>query len=110
MDHLLSLFKALSDETRLRLIVLLAKQDYCVCEITEILNLSQPKVSKHLSKLKDLGFVKARRDAQYIYYQLSVDDQALKNILTSILANINNYPVLAEDLKRISQCTIINQR
>ncbi len=109
MNDLLTFFKALSDETRLRLVVLLTKQDYCVCELTEILALSQPKISKHLSKLRDLGFVKTKREAQFIYYQLTINNQAMEAVLQGILDHMHDYEVLVEDSKRIAQCTLMEK-
>ena len=69
---LADLLKALSDETRLRIYSLLAKAELCVCEIEDILNLSQSLVSNHLAVLRRAGLVKARRDAEdarWIFYR-----------------------------------------
>jgi len=56
------LFKTLSDPTRLRLLNLLAGGDTCVCELTDTLRVVQPKVSRHLARLKRAGLVDARRE------------------------------------------------
>lgn len=58
MDKLLNYFKLLSDETRLRIMVLLYHGEFCVCQITGITDISQPNVSKHLARLRDMGLVK----------------------------------------------------
>ena len=55
MNELTSIFKALSDETRLRIIKLLEQGELCVCDITAALNMVQPKVSFHLNALKEAG-------------------------------------------------------
>ncbi len=71
-EDLTNLFKALSDETRLRIYSLLTKAELCVCEIEDILNLSQSLVSNHLAVLRRAGLVKARRDAEdgrWIFYR-----------------------------------------
>jgi ArsR family transcriptional regulator len=71
-EDLVDLFKALSDETRLRIYSLLTKAELCVCEIEDILNLSQSLVSNHLAVLRRAGLVKARRDvedARWIFYR-----------------------------------------
>jgi ArsR family transcriptional regulator len=63
--------KALADETRLRIFSLLTRQELCVCEIEDMLNLSQSLVSNHLAVLRQAGLVKARRDAEdarWIFY------------------------------------------
>ena len=110
MDRLLELFKALSDETRLRIMVLLLKRDYCVCELTEILELSQPKISKHLSKLRDLGFVSTFRDKQFMVYKITINNQVFKVVLETVLGNIEDYPVLMEDAKRTANCIVRERR
>lgn len=62
--------KALADKTRLRILSLLAVQSLCVCELTEILALSQPAVSQHLRRLKDAGLVGEDKRKQWVYYEL----------------------------------------
>ena len=64
--------KALADETRLRIFALTTRQELCVCEIEDMLNLSQSLVSNHLAVLRQAGLVKARRDAEdarWIFYR-----------------------------------------
>ncbi|MGF7059464.1 ArsR/SmtB family transcription factor [Brassicibacter mesophilus] len=101
MNELTNLFKVLSDETRLRIIMLLANKELCVCEICGITGLSQPNVSKHLSKLRDIGLVKDERKGQFISYYLDSDDMLFKKIIQSISDNIEKYPVLKGDLEKI---------
>jgi ArsR family transcriptional regulator len=68
----LQLFKALSDETRLSLVLLLReKGELCVCELTSILREAQPKISRHLALLRDSGLLIDRRDGKWIHYRLS---------------------------------------
>src|SRR6266568_4589784 len=65
------LFKTLSDPTRLRLLNLLACGETCVCELTDTLGVVQPKVSRHLARLKRAGLVDARRDGKWMHYRWS---------------------------------------
>ncbi len=81
MDKLIDLFKALSDETRLRILVLLYNRKLCVCQIQGIMEESQPKISKHLAKLKAAGLIKDERQEQFIYYYLREDSNILKDLL-----------------------------
>ena len=68
----LQLFKTLSDETRLSLVLLLReKGELCVCELTTTLRESQPKISRHLALLRDAGLLIDRRDGKWIHYRLS---------------------------------------
>jgi len=72
-----TLFQLLSDETRLRILMLLFQQDLCVCELTQIMNESQPKISKHMAKLRTHKLVNANRNEQYIYYSINRQDAIL---------------------------------
>ena len=95
-------FKVASDETRLRILVLLARDNLCVCEISGILGISQPKASKHLAKLRDMGFVVDTRSEKYIFYSISIRDEAIKTMLSEIVALKDRYPLLAEDSRRLA--------
>lgn len=65
-------FKALSDETRLRCMMLLYKEgSLCVCELTAALELSQPKISRHLAQLRQNGLLVDSRVGQWVYYKVN---------------------------------------
>ena len=102
MNDLINIFKVLSDETRLRTIMLLHFDELCVCEIGGILDIPQPTISKGLSKLRDLNLVVDTRKEKYVYYKLREDDMILKNIILDIASNLEKYPRLQEDFKNIS--------
>lgn len=99
MDDLLAFFKLLSDEMRLRIILLLSRQVLCVCELCEILNVPQPRMSQQLAKLRDLGFVQDERKGQWMMYRLNLSDSVVIKIVTAIEENLDRYPVLAQDLE-----------
>lgn len=101
MDDLTGFIRLLSDETRLRILILLAQSDLFVCELCGLLNLSQPKVSRHLSKMKDLGFVRMKREGKFILYSLSLNAGASKDILEAIIRRLENYPMLLQDKKNL---------
>ena len=67
------LFHALSDETRLEIIGMLAGGERCVCELTDALDAAQSRLSFHLRTLKDAGIVTDRRDGRWVYYALNND-------------------------------------
>ncbi|MDD4323917.1 MAG: metalloregulator ArsR/SmtB family transcription factor [Eubacteriales bacterium] len=100
MDKLIDFFKLLSDETRLRIMVLLYHNDFCVCQLTGITGISQPNVSKHLARLRDMGLVKDERREQYTYYSLNIDEKLFKDILEKIVEDVAEYPVLKLDLEK----------
>jgi len=67
-------FQLLSDDTRLRSLMLLRQEgELCVCELVHALGVIQPKVSRHLAALRDCGVVADRRSGQWIYYQIHPD-------------------------------------
>jgi ArsR family transcriptional regulator, arsenate/arsenite/antimonite-responsive transcriptional repressor len=71
-EGLASLFRALGDDTRLRIFLLLTRGEFCVCEVEDMLELSQSLVSNHLAVLRRLGLVRSRRDeedARWIFYR-----------------------------------------
>jgi ArsR family transcriptional regulator len=74
LDALETLFKALSDRTRLRILALLAQGETCVCDIHGALGIPQPTASRHLAYLRRSGLVSDRREGLWVYYRVS--DQA----------------------------------
>lgn len=66
-----TLFQALADRTRLRLLNLMAGGEVCVCYFVELLGESQPKVSRHLAYLRRTGLVHARRDGKWMHYRIN---------------------------------------
>ena len=94
-EDLADLFKALSDETRLRIYSLVAKAELCVCEIEDILNLSQSLVSNHLAVLRRVGLVKARRDAEdarWIFYRADPEAAAALRQKCATLLEVKPAP------------------
>lgn len=102
MDKLTDFFKILSDETRVRILVLLYHKKLCVCQLCGIMGETQPKISKHLSKLRDMGFVKDERKEQFIYYYLNLEDKLFEGVLKDIVKNIDKYENLKKDIERLS--------
>lgn len=88
MKDLVTLFKALSDETRLRIIKLLAHGELCVCDIVAAFDASQPKVSFHLAALKSAGLVKDRREGKWMHYSLDDSDLFKRLLILSVTERI----------------------
>ena len=71
MDQV-NFFKCLSDETRLNIVTLVTEnKELCVCDLTEKLQLSQPKISRHLALLRSSGLLQDRRQSQWVYYSIN---------------------------------------
>lgn len=104
--QLSAVLRACADQTRLRLLSLLALEgEVCVRHLVEILGTNQPKVSRHLACLKRAGLVSDRRDGLWIYYRLadSLNGQTgrLMECLTSCLAELPELQREAEELRAI---------
>lgn len=115
MNDLTSIFKILSDENRLRILMLIRLGPICVCELCGILELSQPKVSKNLAKLRDLNIVMDERKEKFVYYSINHENAMLMNVLMQIEKSMENYPKLLEDKARfnekekyLNQCTVLS--
>jgi len=109
-----AIFKILSDDTRLRMLMLLLNEPLCVCEFVGILEVPQPRISKNLAKFRDLNLVVDERRDKFVFYELKGDESLLMLILKDLKQNIDKYPKLLEDLKRLehkeefmNQCQII---
>lgn len=90
-------FKLLGDKSRLTIMALLnRREEICVCEFVEMLDMSQPSVSQHLRKLKAAGMVQEKRKGQWIYYSLHIDD------MPHVQSIMKHLPDLKEKLKQIN--------
>src|SRR6056297_145088 len=101
MKNLIDFFKILSDQTRMRILLLLYLEELCVCEICGALELSQPKVSKHLSKMRDKGFVITEKKEQFVFYKINIKDETVKSIVEDINKNIERYNILKKDREKL---------
>lgn len=78
MRQLVKTFKALSDETRLRILNVLTERECCVCEVMQALEISQTWASRNLSSLCDAGFLKVRRNGLWVLYSIDRDADAIE--------------------------------
>lgn len=79
MEQLAQFFKALSDETRLRIIMLLTQGELCVCDVMEVLGEPQSKISRHLAYLKHSGITENRRVGVWMHYRLKDSQNGIFN-------------------------------
>jgi ArsR family transcriptional regulator len=101
MNELVTIFKALSDETRLRIIKLLEHGELCVCDITAALDMVQPKVSFHLSALKEAGLIKDRKQGKWIHYSLNEKDLFRRMLILSACERMQDASIIG-DKKRLA--------
>jgi len=96
------LFKALGDETRLRIVALLSHGELCVCHLEAALQLAQPTASRHLSVLRAAGVVDSRRDGSWVYYRLADQTDALRQrSLQSLVRQFAGAQTLRRDVERL---------
>jgi ArsR family transcriptional regulator len=98
--------KALADENRLRILMLLRERELCVFEIMGVLGLSQSLVSSHLGVLRSAGLVEARREGKRMRYALTESGRAggKRGIVNMVTAALQGEPAMAEDLARLTEC------
>lgn len=98
-----TLFLALADKTRLRLLNLIREDEVCVCYFTEVLGESQPKISRHLAYLRNAGIVAARREGKWMNYsiQMPAESQAAK-LLRDTLEWLGEQKDLQKDFDKLA--------
>jgi ArsR family transcriptional regulator len=96
------LFKALCDETRLRIVALLSHGELCVCHIHEALGVSQSNASRHLAILRASGVVDDCRDGPWVYYRLlHQDDPDCERQLRELVHSFAKRDVLRRDVEKL---------
>ena len=106
MDVMVRCLKALADENRLRILMLLRERDLCVFELMGVLGLSQPLVSSHLAVMRTAGLVDARREGKRMRYAITEvgrvgGKRGIVNLVTSAL---RGEPAMEADLERLRAC------
>ena len=93
-----TLFQAMADRTRLRLLNLMQGGEVCVCFFVEVLDEPQPKISRHLAYLRSAGLVTARREAKWMRYSLTEPkNESARKIFSRVLATMANDPEMQRD-------------
>ena len=103
MQDLIKAMKALSDETRLRIVKVLLEKECCVCEVMQALDISQTRASRNLGILQKAGFLKAKRDGLWIVY--SIDRETSNQYANALARLLEKSPIsselLAKDRERL---------
>lgn len=101
---LTKLFRALGDETRVRIVALLAHGELCVCHLEQALGLSQPNCSRQLGILKAAGIVDSRRDGTWVYYRITEQDhESVQRVLGLLVASFGAERSLRADHVRLKK-------
>jgi DNA-binding transcriptional ArsR family regulator len=103
--EVLSITRALSDESRTRTLMALRKQELCVCQIVELLELAPSTVSKHVSILKQAGLVESRRDGRWTFYRRALPggETIVDRALVWLDSSLSQDPVVEEDEQRLKR-------
>jgi ArsR family transcriptional regulator, arsenate/arsenite/antimonite-responsive transcriptional repressor len=111
MKKIANIFKALSDDTRLRVIKLLQERELCVCELMQVLEMSQPRISRHMSVLKNAGLVEDRREGKWVHYSLRKETQGkeIKILLDAMVVMANDDAVIKADKKNLKKAIRLSE-
>ena len=103
MRELVRISKAISDETRIRMLKLLLEKDICVCEMQEIFPLSHSQVSRNLKALMDAGFLKRWHEGKCVVYVADRDNsnRYYRVILDAMVDSFNDDPVVCQDREKL---------
>ena len=102
MLETVQMFKALADETRLRILNLIRHRELCVCQLVDVLGLGQSKVSRHLAHLRNAGLVQDRREGLWMYYSLAQPDGKLHAQVVDWLNRAGcELPMAAADVRAL---------
>ena len=105
MRHLVKAFKALSDETRLRILNILVERECCVCEVEQALGISQSRASRNLGTLYDAGFLTLRKDGLWSLY--SIDREGMPayfpDLVETIGKALEGNQIVAQDRERLKK-------
>lgn len=106
VNAMVQCLKALADENRLRIMVLLRERELCGFELMGVLGLSQSLVSSHLGVLRSAGLVQARREGKRMRYALTAAGRegGKRGIVNLVVAALRGEPVMTADLERLKEC------
>ena len=104
LSEMETLFLALADKTRLRLLNLMREDEICVCYFTEALGESQPKISRHLAYLRNAGVVSARREGKWMNYKIEMPENPFAaQVLQDTLEWLKAQDKMREDYEKLAQ-------
>lgn len=105
MKKIEKIMKLLSDNTRLRILMLLRKRELCVCQVMGVLGVSQPLVSRNLKLLADAGFLAERKEGKLVFYSMKKNMDVLNSRLVELLKEaLKGDKILSEDLSSLKEC------
>lgn len=110
MRDFILISKALSDETRVRILMMLSRGELCVCQISDLIKLAPSTISKHLSLLHHARLVNTRKDKRWVYYRLADNGApcSVKEALKWVQGTLKCEQKIKKDIKSLSKITKIS--
>jgi len=102
LERLASLHKTLGDPVRLRIVNMLLEQPTCVKALCEVLNMSQPRISRHMAVLRGAGIIFTRREGKFIFYNLEYTREC-DGIFSCVLNARENFSLFREDIRKLKR-------
>ncbi len=101
LDQMVDILKAAAESSRLRILALIARGDLTVSDITDILNQSQPRVSRHLKLLMEAGLVERYQEGSWAFFRIS-DEESVRDFVTGIVSRVHDRDAVVDrDLERL---------
>ncbi|WP_017185857.1 ArsR/SmtB family transcription factor [Alkalibacillus haloalkaliphilus] len=98
-EELSSVLKLLGEKTRMSIMQYVYEREFCVCELVELLGMSQPAISQHLRKLKDAKLVQEKRRGNWVYYKIN-DEHQVYYVIEKILIELPSIENKLQELER----------
>ena len=105
MSEVVKVFKALSEGTRLRILNILLERECCVCEVMQVLGISQPSASRHLSILHEAGLLKSKKEGIWMNYAIDLDNMPLyaQEAVKAVRLALKDSPEVKNDRKKLKK-------
>src|SRR5699024_1532859 len=108
MDKAADILKLLGNETRLTMLKILDDHDCCVCEFVEIFQASQPSISQHIRKLRDIGLVKDERRGQWIFYSINIYDHVCC-VCVFVASFQASLPSISKNIRKLRDIGLVKE-
>jgi len=111
MFEFLTITKALAEENRLRILLALEREELCVCQLIELLELAPSTVSRHMSILRQARLVNGRKDGRWMYYRIAGDGSSaeVREAIAWVKKSLTDNERICKDLKRLNEILKIDR-
>ncbi len=105
MKTTVAMLKALSDENRFRIVMMLEQRPLCVCEIDYVLHIAVSTISSHLKILKNAGLIIDVKDGRWIIYKINYENKKAVNLIKYLLNNLDDNSLISKDRELVKNIT-----